>query len=77
MREMRTYDGFGSHIALNQVGLAALETECARFLVNLKPEIHNWTEPSVTGPVIKGTAAASAEVRRTTASSAADYAEYL
>ena len=44
MREFKEYAGFGSVISMSQVDVADAEAECARFLVNLKPRLHNWTD---------------------------------
>jgi hypothetical protein len=47
MKELREYRGFSSKIKLVQVSLAVCEAECARFLVNLKPNLHNWVQVSL------------------------------
>jgi hypothetical protein len=47
MKELREYRGFSSKITLVQVALAECEAECARFLVNLKPNLHNWVQVSL------------------------------
>ena len=48
MLELNSYAGFKDQIGLESVDLGVSECECARFLVNLKPRNHNWTETSHT-----------------------------
>ena len=49
MEELRGYVAFGSTIPLAQIDLADAELECGRWLCNLKPRLHNWTERSRDG----------------------------
>ena len=47
MQELKSYAGFKSVVRMRHVDLADAEAECARFLVNLKPRLHNWTDASL------------------------------
>jgi hypothetical protein len=71
MAELRQYMAFGSKISLNQVSLAVCEAECARFLVNLKPALHNWVQ--VTQTAAEGGGAVIPEART---SSQDDYSRF-
>lgn len=44
--QMRHYSGFNYKRPLSEIDLAECEVECARFLVNLKPCNHNWSQVS-------------------------------
>lgn len=46
MKELREYAGFGDLIDLTQVDVRESECGFARFLCNLKPRLHNWTDRS-------------------------------
>ena len=72
MRENRCFEGFNSKISLKEVDLAALECECARFLVNLTPENHDWSERSVNADDLRSEELFKPQIR-----GAEDYCDFI
>ena len=46
MRELRTYRAFSEVISLKEMDVHDCVVEVARFLCNLKPRLHDWTDRS-------------------------------